>query len=251
MKIDRSVFLVLTGTLASAVGVACSSKPASTPAAYTSSDADPAFPSIKKSAPTAQATTAAAATPPPAPTSEAPRPTPPPPPKRDPKTIANNAEEDDACGHTTKRFNASKAACNDAAGGGLNCKALSVGYSAKEGCQSGSNLVEQCDGYKRAFKPRIAAQAFGCIARMPATKKCDGCATQSCGYDALMDACPDPTADADCEEIGKRCEAFDTSRCRAFLSGMTTQGRLSMKTCMMSDCRSGLFSCARSVGGAD
>ncbi len=247
MKIDRSIFLVLTGTLAA---VACSSKPASSPAAYTSPDADPAFPSMKKTV--AAAPTTATATPTPPPTADTPRPAPPPsPPKRDSKTIANNTEEDTACGHTNKRFNASKAGCNDAVGAPLNCKALGVGFPAKEGCQRGDDLVGLCDGYKRAFKPRIAAQAFGCIARVPAAQKCDSCNTQACGYDALMDACPDPTADADCEEIGKRCEALDTGRCRAFLSGMSVQGRLAMKTCMMSDCHTGLFDCARTVGGAD
>ena len=61
----------------------------------------------------------------------------------------------------------------------------------------------------------------------------------------------DASSDADCNEIGNRCEALDTIRCRAFLSGMTTQGRLAMKACMLSNCSVGLFECARSASSGD
>src|SRR5437016_2422932 len=130
MKIDRHVFLVITGTLAA---VACAAEPAPPPVVPA---ADPAFAPVR--APdTTPAPTASA---PPAPTVEAPPP-PPPAPKPDPKTFASNAEE--GCAHTTKVFNDKKTKCTDDKGA-LNCKVASMGYAASEGCNAPDDLVQAC-----------------------------------------------------------------------------------------------------------
>ncbi len=235
MKIDRSVFLLLTGALAA---VACGATQTPPPAPPT---ADPAFPTMKQT-PTASATA------PPAPVVEAPpAPTPPPTPKPDPKPMANNVEDEKACGHGKKIFNATKPACTDG-GPAINCKALGPTYPSKEGCTSGAAAVQICGDYKSAFKPRIAAQMFTCVARLSPEKKCAECNFHTCAYDALMDACPDPTADADCTAIANKCDGLDMARCRAFLSGMTTVGRDSVKACMAKKCDKGLFDCAQEAG---
>jgi hypothetical protein len=62
-----------------------------------------------------------------------------------------------------------------------------------------------------------------------------------------MGACPDPTADADCDKIAQKCGGMDKARCRAYLSGMTQKGRDRMVQCVTGKCEKGFLSCMESL----
>ena len=70
-------------------------------------------------------------------------------------------------------------------------------------------------------------------------RACNGCFAFSCGHKSLMHACPDPSADDDCDKIEQACSGMGRQQCRSYLSGMSARGRQSMVECLTKSCAKG------------
>ena len=264
MKIDRALFLFLTGTIA---GVACNaSAPPPQPSTATSPGDASAAPSgsAKTSPPSSSAANeapAAIASPPAstvhdaggspvatvadagasAATSASASTLPP----VDPSTL-KPVGPDHGCGKGKRAFDESRAGCDDMAGTAPDCGTLQMGYASSEVCPGPVYVRRRCYLANANFKPLVAQAAHACLGKTTG-KYCNSCNIYQCGYNALMGACPDPTADATCDAIARSCSGIDRARCRAYLSGMSPKGRENMTTCLKNKCDKGFLSCMETL----
>lgn len=237
MQIDRSLFLFFTGAIAAG---ACQKQPET--------------PENVIVVPTATASAVPIASGPPMWTDPKPAQKPPPSP---PSEEGMDDEDDDdplgeggmgpaprsVCGHTSVRFDPTRSGCNDAMGAPAAC----ANMMTPAGCGTFPFPRTKCDAYRAAFKPKIAERAVACALRLTGREVCDACNTYRCGYEALMSACLDPTADTDCQQILASCKQLAMSECRAYLSGMNPIGRRKMVQCVTGSCGRGFYSCAEGV----
>ena len=216
MNVDRGSFLMLVTTLAAggAVGYVASEK-----------RVIPAADKWIGRTPEPGTEPAHAPPPPPPPVSIAPPPPPPPPPA--------GPVCDDSVAAT---------AIGDCPGPGL--------PSVEGGCGSFASL--RCGDLKTALKPKVAAAAVSCIAKLNGQERCDANRVQLCGHLSLMNACPDVAHLPDggvaestpvtklCQGIIDACGASpiapSMNECRQLLSGMTDAGREKTKKCMATHC---------------
>jgi hypothetical protein len=270
VNIDRTLFLLLTGTLA---GMACNATepppasplpstatsaaaplaPASTPSPALSSAAAPApplstsaSPATSSSASTATSTSSSAS-----PSSAAAAPATAAPiaalPPVDPSKL-KPLGPDNGCGKSGKHFDASRADCDDTQGAAPDCASLGAegGYPANEVCPGAVFMRRRCFAYASNFKPKVAAAAVACLgtAKM---EYCNSCKPFTCGHEALMGACPDAAAEADCATISRSCSGVDKTKCSSYLSGMSAKGRQAMVSCLTASCGKGFERCLESL----
>jgi len=155
---------------------------------------------------------------------------------------------DQGCGKSGKKFDAARTDCDDSQGAGVDCGSLGSegGYPSNEVCPGAVFMRKRCFVYSQNFKPKVTAAAVACLgtAKM---ENCNTCRPFSCGHQALMDACPDPSADADCATISRSCSGVDKTRCSSYLSGMTAKGRQAMVSCLTATCSKGFERCLESL----
>ena len=135
------------------------------------------------------------------------------------------------------------AACKDDEGTAGSCNVM-------KGCSTFAFPKQQCESYRKTFKPKVAQRALDCLGRLTNKQVCDdACNTYRCGDRALKTACPDPSADQSCTLIVAKCHAVSMSDCRTYLSGLNPTGRAKMVTCLTSKagCGFGIFSCSESL----
>ncbi len=234
VKIDRANFLVLTASIAACAG----------------QDPPPAAPLDIPIAPSAVSAPSAATSTPAASASAAPIPSAYAAVEGAPSSEAYAASEGGTgytdCGRSRRRFDPSRVACDDsvgARGGAPSCASMKP---AARSCAPFPFPRQECETWRSNFKPRVADAAIACAARLTSDQVCDACNVYRCGNDALMGACPDPSAAADCRAFGRICPSVDQTECVAFLSGMSAVGRAKMATCMKRNC-DGVYSCSESL----
>lgn len=135
------------------------------------------------------------------------------------------------------------AACKDDEGAAGGCNVM-------KGCSGFAFPRQQCESYRKTFKPKVAQRALDCLAKLTSKQVCDdACNTYRCGDRALKTACPDPSADAPCTQIVAKCHSVSMNDCRTYLSGLNPTGRAQMVTCLTSKpgCGFGIFSCSESL----
>ena len=149
------------------------------------------------------------------------------------------------CGHSSKRFDGARTGCRDDVGAPASCGGMSTAGS----CMPFPFPREECQRWVGDYKPAVAERAVACARRLTGAQVCDACTTYRCGYEALMGACPDPTAASDCTAIHRSCPAASVAECTGYLSGMSASGRAKMVTCMSrrDGCSWGLYSCSESL----
>ena len=262
MKIDRALFLFLTGTIA---GVACNANapPPQTASATSAASSGAATTPSASLATTPTTPTTPTASPPPtagvsdarvpplsttdaavvaaAPTSASSATLPP----VDPTTL-KPLGPDHGCGKGKRTFDESRTGCDDMAGAAPDCGTLQMGYASSEVCPGPVYVRRRCYLAKANFKPLVAQAVHACLGKTTG-KYCNSCNIYQCGYNALMGACPDPTADATCDTIARSCSGIDKTRCRAMLSGMSAKGRENMTTCLKNKCGQGFLSCMETL----
>ena len=262
MKIDRAAFLLLTGSIAAS---ACVEQPPNAPTVDIALPFASAAPPPEPAAPAVTAVGASSA-----PSSR-------PAPSREgysadegdyPADEAGGAPNPGFCGHSRAQFDPRRTGCGDATGSPASCKAM----AAPRGCGSFPFPRSKCDGFTASMKPKIAERAVACVVALSGKDVCDACLTYRCGYEALMSACVDASADVDCAAIVKSCAGPNPSgpsrraparaptaptttptvtltECRAYLSGLAPTGRHKMVQCMVpgQGCDWGLYSCAEGL----
>jgi hypothetical protein len=107
----------------------------------------------------------------------------------------------------------------------------------------------KCEAFRKYFKPKVAARALECLAKLSDKQVCDACNSYRCGDLALKTACPDSSADATCVQITRSCRAISMADCRAYLDGMNAAGRAKIAGCLSGapGCGFGIFSCAEGL----
>lgn len=149
-----------------------------------------------------------------------------------------------ACGFVdAKKLARPSAPCGDDLGPTPSC-------SATRACSGFPFPKQQCESYLKYFKPKVAERAVTCLAKLTSKQTCnDACTTYRCGDVALKMACPDPAADASCQQITAKCRSVSMTDCRTYLSGLNPTGRAKMVTCLTSKagCGFGIFSCSESL----
>jgi hypothetical protein len=148
------------------------------------------------------------------------------------------------CGKSNARFNPA-ARCNDDTGSPGGCS----GVKRNGSCGEFPFVRDQCNDYIAALKPRVAERAVSCILALSGERVCDACNTYRCGYEAVMGACPDPSAATECASIQRACPNVSAAECTSYLSGLSSGGRRKMVQCMSnkSACGWGLYSCLESL----
>ncbi len=168
--------------------------------------------------------------------------------------------------------------CDDGAGTVGDCPP--PGFPTIEG-GCGSFAHTRCNEFKQTMKPKVAAAAVGCLAKLTARERCDPARVYLCGHLALVNSCLEVesvdagvTADAGtgtgtgpdggvksarsansvCQEIVASCGtspiAPAMAECQQLLSGMTDVGRERTRACMKGHCFDrGLVGC-EGVGAA-
>ncbi len=158
--------------------------------------------------------------------------------------VAIAPQESSGCGWVDpKTVTRPTAACKDEEGTSGAC-------SVMKGCSGFGFPKQQCESYRKAFKPKVAQRALDCLAKLTKKQVCDdACNTYRCGDRALKMACPDPSADASCTQIVAKCHSVSMNDCRTYLSGLSQTGRAQMVSCLTSKsgCGFGLFSCSESL----
>jgi hypothetical protein len=260
MKIDRAAFLLLAGTLA---GAACNATeppppPAPPPAlppqtASVQATTPPptpvaSTPPVATTAPTHAADPADASAPVPAAVmdasvAQADASRPPVQPIANRKPLGGDA----GCGVSRKTWDPNRPACDDNQGQLEDCVTLQgLWYPSNEVCPGPVMVRRRCSTYNGNYKPKVAAVAYACLKGAQGAS-CNSCRMFQCGHEALMSACPDNTADADCDAISAYCTEVDKNRCRSYLSGMTKKGRDAMVDCLKNACGKGFAQCAQNL----
>ena len=259
MKMDRSLFLALTGAIAA---VACGSTqppPAQTlanpanatsasassmsaaPSPSTASTSSKASASSTSSAPVMTSTPAASS----APTLVASAPPPPPPPRQKPVIDPSKQKPlgiDSGCAVSSASYDDTRKSCDDNIGPGGDCSGSFNGYPSNEVCPGPVQFRKRCNAYSANFKPKVAEAADACLATGK-MRNCNSCIPYSCGHKALMDACPDPSSDDACDTIEQSCSGMSRVQCHSYLSGMNDKGRATMVECLTKNCGLGFNKC--------
>jgi hypothetical protein len=137
------------------------------------------------------------------------------------------------CGKSRATFDATRTGCDDSKGVELDCDDVSSGhYPASEHSPGPAQYRRRCIVYNNLFKPHVAEAANKCL-KGATGKGSDGCKPFSCGHEALMTACPDPSAAAECDSILRACSGVQRTKCMSYLSGLNPSGRGQMVQCLL------------------
>jgi hypothetical protein len=226
MKIDRSLFLVLTGTLAGACHIYVD-EPARTTAAAppppAANQATPAAPAAP--APPGQPQAAAA---------------PKPPPRVVPLHLGGHPAAPAASASTTPP----PGVCLD--GNSVTVPDCATVKAPDATCTPFPFPQQKCTAYKTYFAPKVAAQAISCMAALSSKQVCDATTTYGCAKQALAQACPDPQVGQLCSIAATSCKST-AADCTALLSGLNDQGKQQVAQCVAQGCQAGLYSCVEGL----
>ena len=224
MKMDKSLFLLLTGTIAG-VGTACVIHNVPDPA--TAPPATTAPTSTTAAGPTAPATT-------------------PPAPGVDPG----------ARRVTPGQIRSIRGAGGDSADGGapppppaaacLDDSAPATGDCGTIADKSCTWASKRCTAYKTFLKGKVASNAIACT--VAASNACSGTATADCGRSAMKAACPDTSVAQACSTLATKCK--DTAdNCTAAFSALNSAGQQKALVYCAGEggCTSGVAACVEAA----
>jgi hypothetical protein len=228
MKVDRSLFLLLTGVLAGGCHIYVDEPGPRT------ANAPPPPPSPNQATP---------------PTPPAPAPPPPQPgaPAQPQQRVTNvipvhlgHSGGTPASGGTTPPAGA----CLDANATAVpDCGTMKAPDST---CTPFPFPQQKCTAYKTYFVPKVAAQAISCMTSLSSKQVCDATQTYGCGKAALAQACPDPAVGQLCTIAAGACKSTPAD-CASLISGLNDQGKQQVAQCIAQGCQAGLYSCVEGL----
>ena len=232
MKIDRSLFLVLTGVLAGST--ACE-------ASCNMGDHHAHPPPPPPAQPVAnQSTPAATSTPATAPTS-APG-TVPTPSRVVPLHLAHGGSVVPTPTPTPSPTPPS--GCLDSSS--TTVPACSTMPAVDSSCSANAFPAQKCGAYNAYFSPKVAASAIGCLSKLSGKQLCDSSQVYACGKTALSQACPDNSVAQLCGIAATSCKST-AADCTALLSGLNDAGKQQVAQCIAQGCQAGLYSCVEGL----
>ncbi|HEY1696017.1 MAG TPA: hypothetical protein VGG39_27810 [Polyangiaceae bacterium] len=113
-------------------------------------------------------------------------------------------------------------------------------------CGIRSFVQQECRTYKTYMDAKVAAVAVGCMANLSPAQLCDASNTYACGKQALSEACADNELTQLCQIAAKSCRTTPGD-CTALLSGLSDDGKTKVAECISHGCQAGLYSCVEGL----
>ncbi|HEY6464112.1 MAG TPA: hypothetical protein VIY73_28280 [Polyangiaceae bacterium] len=113
-------------------------------------------------------------------------------------------------------------------------------------CGIRSFVQQECKTYKTYMDAKVAAVAVGCMASLSPAQLCDASNTYACGKQALSEACADDELTQLCQIAAKSCRTT-ANDCTALLSGLSDTGKTKVAECISHGCQAGLYSCVEGL----
>lgn len=112
-----------------------------------------------------------------------------------------------------------------------------------QSCSSNPFPKARCGNYATYFDPKVATTAIACMNNLSGANACDSQHAYDCGKAALAQACPDSTVNQLCQIAVNACKASQ-SDCVAMFSGLNSTGQDAVAQCVAGGCNGGnLYSC--------
>jgi hypothetical protein len=109
-------------------------------------------------------------------------------------------------------------------------------------CASNTFPSQRCQTYIADFDPKVAAAAVGCMNKLTGKQLCDSSQAYACGNESLQQACNDPTTAQLCQVAATPCKV-GAEDCVVMLSGLNSAGQTAVAQCVAQGCSAGLYSC--------
>jgi hypothetical protein len=116
-------------------------------------------------------------------------------------------------------------------------------------CTGSTFPAQRCQTYSQDFDPKVAAAAVGCMNKLTSQQLCDSSQVYACGNEALQQACNDPTTTQLCQIAATPCKV-GAEDCVVMLSGLNNNGQDIVAQCVAQGCGNGagLYSCIEGMG---
>lgn len=114
------------------------------------------------------------------------------------------------------------------------------------GCGIRSFVMQRCNTYRTYLDPKVATVAISCMAGLSPKQLCDATNTYGCGKQALSEACADPELSQMCQIAATSCRTT-AADCTALLSGLSEPGKQKVAECVAHGCQAGLYSCVEGL----
>jgi len=118
--------------------------------------------------------------------------------------------------------------------------------SASLSCSGNAFPMQRCQAYLQYFDPKVGANAVNCMNGL-GSNMCDSQHDYDCGKAALTQACPDNTTAQLCQIAASPCKVA-ASDCVNMLSGLNSAGQDAVAQCVAGGCSAGLYSCIEGLG---
>jgi hypothetical protein len=110
-------------------------------------------------------------------------------------------------------------------------------------CPSNPFPKQRCATYASDFDPKVAASAIICMNNLSGAAQCDSQHAYDCGKAALAQACPDSTVSQLCQIAAGPCKVSQND-CVNMVSGLNSTGQDAVAQCIAGGCNGGnLYSC--------
>ena len=124
--------------------------------------------------------------------------------------------------------------------------APSCSSSLTSSCSGNAFPMQRCQAYLQYFDPKVGANAINCMNGL-GSNMCNSQSDYNCGKAALAQACPDNTTAQLCQIAAGPCKV-SSSDCVAMLSGLNSAGQDAVAQCVAGGCSAGLYSCIEGLG---
>lgn len=130
----------------------------------------------------------------------------------------------------------SPSACLDSSGG-------LTAICNTQSCSTNPFPKARCGTYAQYFDPKVATAAITCMNNLSGGNQCDSQHAYDCGKSALAQACPDQTVAQLCQIASGPCKVAQND-CVNMLSGLNSAGQDAVAQCVAGGCNGGsLYSC--------
>jgi hypothetical protein len=117
-------------------------------------------------------------------------------------------------------------------------------------CRGSTFPAKQCGAYRAYLDPKVAAAAVSCMSGLASKQMCDATSAYACEKTALLQACPDTGLGPLCSVAATSCKST-ASECSTLLSGLNEIGKRQVAGCIAKGCKAGLYSCVEGLASSN
>jgi hypothetical protein len=109
-------------------------------------------------------------------------------------------------------------------------------------CSTNAFMAQRCATYAADMDSKVAASSINCMNGLTGAAACDSTQAYGCGKTALTNACADSTVAQLCQIAATPCKVA-ANDCVTMLSGLNPTGQDAVAQCVAKGCSAGLYSC--------